>query len=674
MSYTARLIRNQSRFAIIIAIVVGSFFFAAGSVPKAHAELTLCAGGTSTSTNVFDRLRCLEGARLIIGRSGSSEPGPAGPTGPIGPQGPIGPEGPQGPKGDTGDTGPAGANGADGEDGAPGPQGEQGPQGIQGETGPAGEDGAPGADGEDGATGSQGEQGETGPQGPKGEKGDQGDAGIDGAQGAPGESAHVVVTDEPVLGENCLAGGKKVETSVGDDEPQVSYICNGIDGGGGGGSDGSNALVVVTHEPSGENCAAGGQKVESGVDTNDNGVLDTSDGAEIDSGEVQSTSYICNGEAGANGAAGSDGAAGADGQAGPQGIQGIQGEVGPQGPAGEKGETGDVGPQGPQGAIGPQGPKGYAGEKGDKGDPGEPGAAGEAGAPGEKGENGAAGESAFEVAVAHGFPGTVSDWLTSLIGPKGDKGDKGDTGEKGIDGAPGAPGDSANVIVNNANVEECPTGGKHIETSVGGGTPTLTIICNGAPGANGSAGTNGTNGTDGTDGAEAFAFVSTEEPGSNCPAGGQMIQTGVDTNGNGSGDAEELETSFVCNGVAGTPGAQGPQGPAGPAGGPQGPKGETGDVGPQGPQGPAGTLAAYNHDGDPIVGTHMVSGVALSVGSTGVTIELSGAAEFTSPNSYVCTVAAGASPGDVSVTNINSISFSIKSSVVQNVNYICVGN
>lgn len=44
------------------------------------------------------------------------------------------------------------------------------------------------------------------------------------------------------------------------------------------------------------------------------------------------------------------------------------------------------------------------------------------------------GLSAYDLAVAGGFVGTVEDWLASLVGPpgvQGDKGDKGDTGDQG---------------------------------------------------------------------------------------------------------------------------------------------------------------------------------------------------------------------------------------------------
>lgn len=53
------------------------------------------------------------------------------------------------------------------------------------------------------------------------------------------------------------------------------------------------------------------------------------------------------------------------------------------------------------------------------------------------------GESAYAIAVAHGFKGSEQDWLDSLRGPKGDPGKNGVdgvNGERGIQGPPGPPG------------------------------------------------------------------------------------------------------------------------------------------------------------------------------------------------------------------------------------------
>jgi hypothetical protein len=50
---------------------------------------------------------------------------------------------------------------------------------------------------------------------------------------------------------------------------------------------GHDSRIRVTAEPAGANCKLGGQKIETGLDANDNGVLDPS--------EVESTVYVCSG-------------------------------------------------------------------------------------------------------------------------------------------------------------------------------------------------------------------------------------------------------------------------------------------------------------------------------------------------------------------------------------------
>ena len=47
-------------------------------------------------------------------------------------------------------------------------------------------------------------------------------------------------------------------------------------------------------------------------------------------------------------------------------------------------------------------------------------------ATGLKGDKGEDGPSAYQVAVNNGYKGSQTDWLASLVGPKGDKGDRGD--------------------------------------------------------------------------------------------------------------------------------------------------------------------------------------------------------------------------------------------------------
>jgi len=134
----------------------------------------------------------------------------------------------------------------------------------------------------------------------KGEKGDPGANGNDGTNGTAGRNSLVRTTTEPA-GTNCTHGGFKVEVGVdtsGDGQLQAgevtatSYACNGAPG---SGTNGQTALVVTTTEPAGSNCAFGGTKIQTGLDANNNGQLDP--GAPP-AGEVQSTTFACNGSPG----------------------------------------------------------------------------------------------------------------------------------------------------------------------------------------------------------------------------------------------------------------------------------------------------------------------------------------------------------------------------------------
>lgn len=152
------------------------------------------------------------------------------------------------------------------------------------------------------------------------------------------------------------------------------------------------------------------------------------------------------------GLCGPQGPKGEKGDAGPQGPAGEQGPVGPEGPKGEAGKDGVQGPQGIQGpkgdtgATGPQGLKGDTGAqgpKGDKGDTGPQGPKGDTGAQGPAGEAGTNGKSAYELAKADGYTGTLTEWLASLKGEQGPAGAKGEKGNDGSTGATGATGKSA---------------------------------------------------------------------------------------------------------------------------------------------------------------------------------------------------------------------------------------
>ncbi len=58
-----------------------------------------------------------------------------------------------------------------------------------------------------------------------------------------------------------------------------------VGSGGDAGPPGANSLVQVNTETPGANCAAGGERIDVGLETNDNGKLDP--------GEIQQTAYVC---------------------------------------------------------------------------------------------------------------------------------------------------------------------------------------------------------------------------------------------------------------------------------------------------------------------------------------------------------------------------------------------
>lgn len=119
------------------------------------------------------------------------------------------------------------------------------------------------------------------------------------------------------------------------------------------------------------------------------------------------------------------------------GSPGPQGNSGDRGPAGLPGENGLAGASAYQTAVG----HGFSGSEsqwlaslvGPKGD---------TGLKGDTGNTGLTGPSAYQLALSNGFSGSESQWLDSLVGPKGDKGD---TGNQGIQGIPGPKGDTGDT-------------------------------------------------------------------------------------------------------------------------------------------------------------------------------------------------------------------------------------
>lgn len=126
--------------------------------------------------------------------------------------------------------------------------------------------------------GCEGDQGETGAVGP---------TGLDGTDGLNGLNSLVNITNEP-SGDNCENGGVKVDIGIdnnsngtldGNEILSTNYVCNGVDG--------NTSLTSVTSEPAGDNCSNGGVKIDSGIDTNGDGTLDST--------EITTTAYVCNG-------------------------------------------------------------------------------------------------------------------------------------------------------------------------------------------------------------------------------------------------------------------------------------------------------------------------------------------------------------------------------------------
>jgi MYXO-CTERM domain-containing protein len=100
----------------------------------------------------------------------------------------------------------------------------------------------------------------------------------------------LVVTTEEEPGVNCEWGGQRIDSGLdadGDgvlDESEIletTYACSGPDG--------YQTVVNVTDEAPGDNCPAGGKRIDVGADENRDGELDT--------GEIDQTTYVCNGYA-----------------------------------------------------------------------------------------------------------------------------------------------------------------------------------------------------------------------------------------------------------------------------------------------------------------------------------------------------------------------------------------
>ena len=156
----------------------------------------------------------------------------------------------------------------------------------------------------------------------------------------------------------------------------------------------------------------------------------------------------------------------------------------------------------------------------------------------------------YYVASTAGFETcTSAGWaFVNLTGPAGADGANGTDGADGIDGTNGADG---------ANGTDGADGDKGDVGEDG---------MDGMDGSDGDRGDAGEDGMDGMDGMSALAVTTTEPAGSNCADGGLKIEVGVDGNGNGALDSNEVSyTEYVCNGADGQNGQNGADGANGSA-------------------------------------------------------------------------------------------------------------
>ena len=162
-----------------------------------------------------------------------------------------------------------------------------------------------------------------GPVGPVGATGPAGPSGASGTSGTDGQSAYDLWLAQGNTGtvqdflstsayQIWLAQGNTgtaqdfINTLVGPSGPQGIQGIPGTNGANGAtgpqgpaganGTSGLNALIKTTTEPAGANCTNGGTKIETGLDANNNGILDV---GEVNTGQ---TKYVCNGNNGSPGA------------------------------------------------------------------------------------------------------------------------------------------------------------------------------------------------------------------------------------------------------------------------------------------------------------------------------------------------------------------------------------
>ncbi|MDP6326209.1 MAG: hypothetical protein QGI36_03870, partial [Candidatus Thalassarchaeaceae archaeon] len=173
----------------------------------------------------------------------------------------------------------------------------------------------------------------------------------------------------------------------------------------------------------------------------------------------------------------------------------------------------------------------------------------------------------YYVASTAGFETcTSAGWaFVDLTGPAGNNGTDGAAGADGADGTPGADGTDGADGVNGTDGADGTQGPAGVNGTDGADGANGTDGDKGEVGEEGDKGEVGEDGMDGIDGMPALAVTTLESAGSNCADGGLKIEVGVDDNGNGALDSNEIDyTEYVCNGADGQNGVDGANGSASP--------------------------------------------------------------------------------------------------------------
>ena len=277
------------------------------------------------------------------------------------------------------------------------------------------------------------------------------------------------------------------------------------------GADGKESLVKTSDEPKGENCLTGGKKIEVGIDTNSNDVLDED--------EVTNVSYVCNGESGIDGKDGTDGEDGKDGEDGEDGLNALV-------------EVSDGAPDCSYG--GKTITTGIDADRDGKIDADEINGK----------EYVCNGESQkLLIQGAGALCGTNSNGVKVVQYLDKNNNNKVDTGEK-ITEFLLCYGNSALIDIVLATAEECPNGGIWVRTGndldkdglIDVSEEKKELLCNGKDGADGDHGHNA---------------ISDIQPATDteCPTGGWTVSSYIDENENGNPDPLEKRWSVpICNG------------------------------------------------------------------------------------------------------------------------------